>query len=525
MFFTTTLVIPSSRPKSKVMSFRALVAIAILASCRQATSTEAGAGGGSGDDADSPGGDSAARTPFGRALHSAGSAPASNRPLSIGKTPSAPAKKKNQSKQSEDEPKPNENQISRAQEKAGDASSSETTARGTTRGSNAQQRSSTADTSTGTVAGAQCVYKRGAECEKAPTAHAVKHLVMLTGPRHGSSFISSLIADQARVLYLGELFNNKVFMAHASIVDRATIHNVQHSLDKALSLSASDPTTHIPKKSSNFSGGDSGSADSLQEKFHKSRDSLFMARDTFEQFAVEHNQSVLFYKILGERGDSFLWLHGTVKDRCVHFIILRRNFLHMEVSRLVAKETQVWQTLKNGLGGNTTKKVWLDISALNGTREGSLYQAMTTDLAYQKVTSGVPGAVFNAQYEDYLAMENEPGISTQQSLGNIRSAISIGLSHAAMNSRAQLPHAPLRTNHADQESQQQADVLCRHGQLTEKSLAYTRQDKREQLADKVTNYEELKHSWPELCLFVASLLRFSEDPEATCLEMTWRLPE
>lgn len=34
---------------------------------------------------------------------------------------------------------------------------------------------------------------------------------------------------------------------------------------------------------------------------------------------------------------------------------------------------------------------------------------METDLEYQEVTYGAPGGVYNAQYEDFLAMEQTPG--------------------------------------------------------------------------------------------------------------------
>ena len=146
-------------------------------------------------------------------------------------------------------------------------------------------------------------------------------------------------------------------------------------------------------------------------------------------------------------------------------------------------------------------------------------------------------------------------VALPEALSNIRSAISSGLAHAAtVSTQGYVRQYPGRA-----EALKRAVVLCPE-ELSLRTLeTYTRQDKRDLLKDKVrdggpgnglcyqglklifsqltgfadicphgspqvTNYDELKLSWSQLCTSVARNLDFP-DPIALCLEASWRLPD
>jgi len=356
---------------------------------------------------------------------------------------------------------------------------------------------------------ARCnTVKKGAACRAATSPSEVRHLIMLSGARHGTSFVSSLIADQERVMYLGELFNKKTFMAHANIVDRSEFKDVIHSLAAAYDVQAG--TSHDARLP-------------VVEKFHESRNSLLVARGALEQLAVDKGKNIIFYKVFNDYGSSNLWLNDVIRDRCAHFIILRRNFLHMEVSALVVQNTSSF------LNHETTLKVHLPVGPNLGR---ALHQAMSKDLAYQKISLGVPGGVYDAQYEDFVAIEEEPGITMPRALGKIRSVMAAGLSRAASFSmdaydgryRSSAFNQTISTESELKLEPVYSKVLCRDRLSKETQGMYKRQDKRDLLEGKVTNYEELKRRWPEMCRGIATSLGFP-DPVATCHEVSWRLPE
>ena len=59
-------------------------------------------------------------------------------------------------------------------------------------------------------------------------------MILLSGPRHGSSFTMSLLADNPNAIYLGELMNVNSPMAHAAIVNKPMTLAVMKQLNRKL---------------------------------------------------------------------------------------------------------------------------------------------------------------------------------------------------------------------------------------------------------------------------------------------------
>ena len=81
-----------------------------------------------------------------------------------------------------------------------------------------------------------------AVCGQALAASSVRHIIMLSGARHGTSFVSALVADEPHVLYVGELFNPSQFMAHANNVDHDTFKKVIKEMGKRFNSSNPEST-------------------------------------------------------------------------------------------------------------------------------------------------------------------------------------------------------------------------------------------------------------------------------------------
>ena len=329
-------------------------------------------------------------------------------------------------------------------------------------------------------------------CRAVERAKDLTHLIMLSGPRHGTSFISSLIADENSVLYLGELFNRGAFMAHANIVDAKTTVDVKKLFSKE--FDGKDEAIRLAP--SGFLDSEKGLRRGLQ---------------VIENFATNQKRyNTVIYKILSVTPPSTTWVHFLRRDRCVRFFILQRNALHVMASTFFTTTTHHF------VGANNTGKEKFELTPQFA--KDSLSNMMRVAVGYAEMINGNIGGTYVAQYETFLNMEQNPTHNMRHILQHIRDTISAGLGEAARNAA----EANNGTSAADIDYDNKTHAVLCHERLSKRTTElYTRQDSRDRLQDKIQNYEEWKKHWPAFCNEVAEAYAGAVD----CGEKEWQFPE
>lgn len=215
-------------------------------------------------------------------------------------------------------------------------------------------------------------------CARPNTTADVRHVIMMSGPRHGktdssdnfkhilhrqfvpliyssstgTSFVMSLLSDSGGTLYLGELLNIKAPLAHANLVNQKNTLAVMRYLNEKL------PGAKVTGRSISFSALhiNLGQRIAFNAK---------LARQSIEEFAVIHGFHTLLYKLFANQDfieqvkrsrcrsyaiafsillstEHLIWPflsflsieHVALRERCTHFVHLQRNFLQVQFSLL-----------------------------------------------------------------------------------------------------------------------------------------------------------------------------------------------
>mmetsp|Transcript_55068 Transcript_55068/g.125288 ORF Transcript_55068/g.125288 Transcript_55068/m.125288 type:complete len:367 (+) Transcript_55068:259-1359(+) len=344
--------------------------------------------------------------------------------------------------------------------------------------------------------GGLCAHKALDPCAPPRSRNDIRHIVMLSGPRHGSSFTMSLLADK-RTLYLGELLESGAphFMVHAPVVDMTAYMGALIILNERL------PGTKFSDL-----GDKTGLAGNVSARAHLNASTMETMRLALEDLAISRGQDTILYKVFyfdsprdTFKGSEMKFLQSVQRTRCSQFIIARRNFLQIEVSLLIAQETGHWWNRNSSAHAKTR------IDLVNTKR--SLWFALARDILFEEVSTGASGGVFSFSYEQVLEIEAKRKMSHLDAARAVRSFLVGGLAEAA---RTSVTPFELCAKEND-------DFLL--GRLD----LYMRQDNRDMLRDKVENYNELAMTWTSICLGVARRQKLQE-PNRTCFETPWRLP-
>mmetsp|Transcript_30454 Transcript_30454/g.68288 ORF Transcript_30454/g.68288 Transcript_30454/m.68288 type:complete len:263 (+) Transcript_30454:157-945(+) len=173
-------------------------------------------------------------------------------------------------------------------------------------------------------------------CQKPKAPHEVRHVVMLSGPRHGTSFVMSLMTDSNGTAYLGELLNSKSPLAHANVVNpKVTLQALKvldNFLPKLTSGNDSNPTKSEPVLK------DIELTRKLQASLGpRIAKNQAQARQVLETWAFANGWHTLLYKLFGD----FSYVKELKSERCAHFLHLRRNFLQVYISKLEVASKEV----------------------------------------------------------------------------------------------------------------------------------------------------------------------------------------
>lgn len=344
-----------------------------------------------------------------------------------------------------------------------------------------------------------CPLSAKAVCQKPSSPLQVRHVVLLSGPRHGTSFVMSILADSPRTLYLGEIFNSNTPMAHANFVDPGTTIKVMRSLDKE--LPKLNWNENSQPRLSQLKGLQANLGPRIAFNITKTRNVL-------EQWAVKHGYHTILYKLFGRAG----YVDQLKCERCAHFLHLRRNFLQVQFSLL---------EISMGEGkfiGSESRDI-LNFNVTELRRE--LLSSMKVEMNFKRASFGTGGANTYIQYEELLAIEDKVAMnhsSMAMSLRDVKHFLTDSLDKSALDAATERQGA-LGYSMLDE-----AHVLCPYRLSRSTMSLYTRQDKRATLESKVGNYAELNESWNSICVGVAFELN-QKDPQKTCEELAWSLPE
>ena len=336
------------------------------------------------------------------------------------------------------------------------------------------------------VSGREDRFDEKRKCEISASASAVQHMMLLSAPRYGSSFLMSLLANNPRVLYLGELFNADAPLAHANIVNNSSTQQVMKILDQSLpgdSVNSFDNgTLHNGTLQNN-----------LKERINRH---LNQTRDILEDFAVRNRFSTLLYKNFHE-DIANQWLSDVITHRRIYLILLRRNFLQAAAS---------FAFVKTPRGGFVRKKSFGQINLNFDQLHEDLATNMNKFVEYEKLlSSNSHGASAVVHYEEMLEIQNSKGSSA------ITTMLYRRLKEDAAFKSICTKNTLFRPK----------NTLFRRFPPTDPHT-YQRQDTRDNLKDKVLNYLELKHRWPYECEKVEIELQFP--PGMQCRLNLWSVP-
>jgi len=362
----------------------------------------------------------------------------------------------------------------------------------------------------------------------AKSREEVRHVILLSGPRHGSSFTMSLLADNPNAIYLGELMNGHSPMAHAPIVNKPMTLAVMKELNRKLpgAKLTGHQAHNLQALKNNLSTREGGEGRIVKNQAE--------TRRVLEDFAISKGKSVLLYKFLSNNAND--WLESVVQERCTHLILLQRNFLQTRVSALNAHS-------KSGgfVGVKTSGKVELNLEDAAHSMLKDMHRNFDFTKMLMKNNQGASALV---QFHEITDLEETKHLKWDTAVRRVKKMYDGRLNQDLAQKMNKGPEATKEDTETLAEvtgvpaplvliQSPTAHAMCAYHVSDKTCHLYRRQDSRDELEPKVTNYLQLKSEFGQLCAQKAKQFAHirKADPSAelyarnVCSLPMWQVPE
>ena len=350
-------------------------------------------------------------------------------------------------------------------------------------------------------------------------------MILLSGPRHGSSFTMSLLADNPNAIYLGEIMNPAYPMAHAPIVNKPMTLAVMKQLNRKL-----------PGKK--LTGHNANNIDALRNNLSTRGEGRIVknqaeTRLALEDFAISKGKSVLLYKFLSNNAND--WVESVIQERCTHLVLLQRNFLQARVSAIHAR-------IAGYVGVKTSGKVELNLKDAAPSMLQDMHRNFDFTDLLMKNNQGASALV---QFHEITDLEESKHLNWDTAVrrvmnmydGRLNKDLAQKMNKGSQAAKedtetiAEVTGVPPPLIHLSQSPT--AHAMCAFRVSDKTCHLYRRQDSRDELEPKVTNYLQLKAEFSQLCAQKAKQFAHQRNanPSAqlyarnVCSLPIWQVPE